>query len=38
MSAKIASRLEAKGHEDLELTMDLSKIHFFDPETENRIV
>lgn len=38
MSAKIASRLEAKGHEDLDLTMDLSKIHFFDPETENRIV
>lgn len=38
LNAKIASRQEVKGHEDIELTMDLSKIHFFDPETENRII
>ena len=31
-------RLLLVKNEDIELTMDLSKIHFFDPETENRII
>lgn len=37
MCAKVNSRLEPSAHTTLSLTMDLSKIHFFDPETENRI-
>lgn len=36
--AKIASRHDAEAHSSLPLTMDLSKIHLFDPETENRII
>lgn len=38
MNAKVAARIEAKPHETIALTMDLSKVHFFDPETENRIM
>ena len=37
MCAKINSRLSPKAHDKIHLTMDLSKIHFFDPETELRI-
>lgn len=37
MCAKVNSRLEPASHTTLKLTMDLSKIHFFDPKTENRI-
>ena len=37
MRAKVASRLNPSAHSTLSLTMDLSKIHFFDPETELRI-
>lgn len=37
MVAKVASRLEPKMNSILSLTMDLSKVHFFDPETEKRI-
>lgn len=36
--AKVASRLEVKAHDTVELTMDLSKIHFFDIESENKII
>ncbi len=36
--AKISSRVEFKLHETLELTMDMAKIHFFDPETTNVII
>lgn len=35
--AKVASRQEVSLHQTLNLTMDLSKIHFYDPETEKRI-
>lgn len=38
LQAKVAARLEARPHEEIDLTMDLSKVHFFDPESENRIV
>ena len=37
MCAKVNSRLEPEAHSTIKLTMDLSKIHFFDIETENRI-
>ena len=37
MCAKVNSRLEPAAHTRIKLTMDLSKVHFFDPETENRI-
>lgn len=37
LQAKVAARLEVKAHEQIGLTMDLSKVHFYDPETENRI-
>jgi len=37
MCAKVNSRLEPEAHSTIKLTMDLSKIHFFDMETENRI-
>ena len=37
MCAKVNSRLEPAAHKRIKLTMDLSKVHFFDPETENRI-
>ncbi|NBK96964.1 MAG: sn-glycerol-3-phosphate ABC transporter ATP-binding protein UgpC [Erysipelotrichia bacterium] len=38
MSAKVSARLEVKAHDSVDLTFDLSKIHFFDPETEKKIV
>lgn len=38
IKAKVPARVEAKAHETLELAMDLSKVHFFDPESENKIV
>lgn len=38
MNAKVAARIEARPHETIQLTMDLSKIHFFDPETEVTIM
>ena len=37
MCAKVNSRLEPEAHTTIKLTMDLSKVHFFDLETENRI-
>ena len=37
MCAKVNSRLEPEAHSTIKLTMDLSKVHFFDMETENRI-
>ena len=37
MCAKVNSRLEPEAHSTIKLTMDLSKIHSFDMETENRI-
>ena len=36
--AKVAARLEVRPHESVEITMDLSKVHFFDSETEAVIV
>ena len=30
--------MEARAHETIELAMDLSKVHFFDQETELTIV
>lgn len=37
MIAKVASRLEPGTNKYLSLTMDLSKVHYYDVETENRI-
>lgn len=37
LEAKISARIEARPHETIELAMDLSKVHFFDPKSENRI-
>ena len=37
MCAKVNSRLEPEAHSTIKLTMDLSKIHFFDIETENTV-
>ena len=36
--AKVASRVDVRNHETIQLSMDLSKIHFFDPATENCII
>lgn len=36
--AKVSARLDVKAHEDVDLTFDLSKVHFFDCESELRIV
>ena len=38
LEAKVAARIEARPHEDIELAMDLSKVHFFDKETEETII
>lgn len=38
IEAKVAARIETRPHEEIELAMDLSKIHFFDPETEKTII
>ncbi len=35
--AKVASRLDPKMHDTLDLTMDLSKVHFYDIDTQKRI-
>ena len=35
--AKVASRLDAGAHQKVTMAMDLTKLHFFDPETTNRI-
>lgn len=37
LQAKVAARMEARPHEEIELTMDLSKVHFFDKESEVKI-
>ena len=37
IAAKVSSRIETEAHSKLKLTMDLSKVHFFDKETELRI-
>lgn len=36
--AKVPSRIDAKAHQDIELIMNLSKVHFFDSTSENRII
>lgn len=36
--AKVAARLEARPHESVQVALDLSKVHFFDPETQNCII
>ncbi|TDW25333.1 carbohydrate ABC transporter ATP-binding protein (CUT1 family) [Breznakia blatticola] len=36
--AKVATRLGIKAHSDIKISFDLSKIHFYDAETTNRIV
>lgn len=38
LNAKVAARTEVKPHEGIELTMDLGKVHFFDPESEQAII
>lgn len=38
IQGKVSSRLEIKSHSKVKLTMDLSKVHIFDIETENRII
>lgn len=38
LQAKVAARIDARPHETIELAMDLSKVHFFDPESEQTIV
>lgn len=38
LKAKVAARLEAKPHEKIDIAMDLSKVHFFDKESEKTIV
>ncbi|WP_416326161.1 ABC transporter ATP-binding protein [[Eubacterium] hominis] len=38
IQAKIDSRSDIRHHEDIEMAMDLSKVHFFDPETEEVII
>lgn len=37
LRAKVDARMNPKLHETIHLTMDMSKVHFFDPETELRI-
>ncbi len=36
--AKVAARLGVKSHDDVDITFDLSKVHFFDSETELKII
>ncbi|OCN05922.1 sugar ABC transporter ATP-binding protein [Erysipelotrichaceae bacterium MTC7] len=36
--AKVATRLGIKAHSDIKISFDLSKIHFYDAETTNRII
>lgn len=36
--AKVNARVEANPHQTIDLAMDLSKVHFFDPETEKSII
>ncbi|MEG1731843.1 MAG: sn-glycerol-3-phosphate ABC transporter ATP-binding protein UgpC, partial [Longicatena sp.] len=38
IQAKVSARLDVKAHEHISLTMDLSKAHFFDIDSENRII
>lgn len=35
--AKVASRVDVKNHDKIKLAMDVTKLHFFDPETESVI-
>lgn len=35
--AKVSARQDIQAHTVIPLTIDMSKVHFFDPETENRI-
>ncbi|MDY5251609.1 MAG: sn-glycerol-3-phosphate ABC transporter ATP-binding protein UgpC [Erysipelotrichaceae bacterium] len=37
VQAKISARDEVKAHEEIEIAIDMNKIHFFDVETGNRI-
>ena len=36
--AKVSARLDVKSHDNVELTFDLGKIHFFDKESELKII
>ena len=36
--AKVAARLEARPHDTVQIALDLSKAHFFDPQTQNCII
>ena len=38
LQAKTSARLNINAHETIDLHMDLSKIHFFDIDSEERIV
>lgn len=38
LQAKIDSRSDIRHHEDVAMAMDLSKVHFFDPQTEKVII
>lgn len=38
LMAKVSSRVDVHNHDSIHLSMDLSKIHFFDPKTEMIIV
>ena len=38
MIAKVSARLDVKAHEEIDLTFDLSKVHFFDKDNEMKIV
>ncbi len=38
LQAKVSARVEARNHETIKLAMDLSKAHFFDKDTELKIV
>ncbi len=38
MIAKVSARLDVKAHDNIELTFDLSKVHFYDCATEIKII
>lgn len=38
MVAKVSARLDVKAHDNVDLTFDLGKIHFYDVESEDRII
>ena len=37
IQAKIASRIDVKADDTIKLALDMTKVHFFDPETEAAI-